>query len=232
MSVLYLLRHGQASFGQADYDRLSPLGARQAGLAGSYLRGQGLELDAVYCGSLARQRHTADALLEGLASRAPLAVLPQFNEFDSGPIMEALLPAMTREDPGLAADIPRAHSDRKAFQRLYEGSMLRWLSGRYDLGGGETWAGFLARVAQGLEQIRDENGPGRRVMVVTSGGPIAAVMRLALGLEDETALRLTWVIKNASLSSFLFDRQRMTLNLFNSTAHLEEAGNQGLITYR
>ena len=29
MGILYLVRHGQASFGEADYDRLSPLGHRQ-----------------------------------------------------------------------------------------------------------------------------------------------------------------------------------------------------------
>jgi broad specificity phosphatase PhoE len=30
MSEIYLIRHGQASFGSDNYDRLSPLGVRQA----------------------------------------------------------------------------------------------------------------------------------------------------------------------------------------------------------
>ncbi len=30
MGTLYLVRHGQASFGSDDYDRLSPLGQRQS----------------------------------------------------------------------------------------------------------------------------------------------------------------------------------------------------------
>ena len=30
MSEIYFVRHGQASFGSEDYDRLSPLGVRQA----------------------------------------------------------------------------------------------------------------------------------------------------------------------------------------------------------
>ncbi len=232
MSVLHLLRHGQASFGQAHYDQLSELGRRQARLAGQYLGRRGLRLDAVYRGALARQRDTAEALLEGLGARAEVRELREFDEYESGPVIQALLPAMRAEDPAMAVAEPRMFSDRRAFQTIYEGAMLRWISGRYDVGPAETWAGFLARAEAGLERVRRENGPGRQVMVVTSGGPISAVMRLALSLADETALRLTWVIKNASLTSFLFDAQRLTLSLFNSTAHLEQEDDQGLITYR
>ena len=34
MSTLYLIRHGQASYGEADYDRLSPRGVEQAKAVG------------------------------------------------------------------------------------------------------------------------------------------------------------------------------------------------------
>lgn len=232
MSVLHLVRHGQASFGQGHYDRLSDMGHTQARLTGAYLGGQGLVLDAAYCGGLARQRDTARAVLEGLASPPPLAVLPEFDEYDSGSIIEALLPAMRQEDPTLEQTLPAMFNDRRTFQAIYEGAMLRWISGRYDLDGAETWAAFLKRVSQGLERVQADNGRGRTVAVFTSGGPISAAMRLALGLADDTALRLTWVIKNASLTSFLYHERRLTLSLFNSTAHLEQGGQPGLITYR
>jgi broad specificity phosphatase PhoE len=39
MGNLYLVRHGQASFGAADYDQLSELGQRQSVRLGEYFAG-------------------------------------------------------------------------------------------------------------------------------------------------------------------------------------------------
>ena len=50
MAELYLIRHAQASFGTSDYDRLSPLGCRQAGALGEYFRDCAIHIDAVYSG--------------------------------------------------------------------------------------------------------------------------------------------------------------------------------------
>jgi broad specificity phosphatase PhoE len=139
---------------------------------------------------------------------------------------------MRRESPAVDAAAPGMYSDLRSFRIIYEQAMLRWISGRYDTSPAETWMQFLARIDLGIAKVREANAGSRTVMIFTSGGPISAVMRLALGLTDETALRLTWVIKNASLSSLLFNREKLTLSLFNSTAHLEQEGDQGLITYR
>lgn len=232
VSLLYLVRHGQASFGQAEYDRLSDLGRKQARITGAHLRALGVRLDAAYCGTMSRQIDTAGAVLEALGEPVPLLTDPVFNEYDSGPIIKALLPALAAEDQTVALAAPDMFKDRRAFQIIYEGAMLRWIAGTHDVGSAETWRGFLARVDRAVARVKAENGRGRTVAVFTSGGPIAAVLRLALGLADETALRLTWVIKNASLSSLLFDQDRLTLSLFNCTAHLEQRREDGLITYR
>lgn len=232
MSVLHLVRHGQASFGQDDYDRLSDLGLRQARLTGQHLRDLGLKLDAAYCGRLSRQVDTARAALAHLESPPPLRELPEFDEYDSGPIIKSLLPVLRQEVPELDAVARDMFRDRRSFQLIYEAAMLRWISGRHDELVPETWSAFLARIDRALSRVRAENGRGRAVVIFTSGGPIAAVARQALGLSDERALRLTWVIRNASLSSFFYDDQRLTLSLFNSTAHLELAGEPGLVTYR
>lgn len=232
MSVLHLVRHGQASFGQDNYDRLSELGFRQARITGQHLHALGLRLDAAYCGRLSRQLDTARTALAGLDAPPPLQDLPEFNEYDSGPIIKALLPVMRQEAPELDAVARNMFRDRKSFQLIYEAAMLRWISGRHDDLVPETWRAFLGRIDRALARVRAENGRGRNVVIFTSGGPIAAVLRLALELGDERALRLTWVIKNASLSSFFYDDQRLSLSLFNCTAHLELAGEPGLVTYR
>ena len=43
MSTLYLIRHGQASYGEADYDRLSPRGIEQARAIGRWAASVGLD---------------------------------------------------------------------------------------------------------------------------------------------------------------------------------------------
>jgi len=47
MSEIFFVRHGQASFGSDDYDRLSPLGVRQAKILARYLAQTGKIFDAV-----------------------------------------------------------------------------------------------------------------------------------------------------------------------------------------
>ncbi len=232
MSLLYVIRHGQASFGKSDYDLLSDLGRLQSTTLGSYFNEQYVVLDAAYCGTMQRQRDTAELVLAEMPSPPALKTLPQLNEYDSESIMEAMLPSLLEDEPGLTDLLPKMRSDRHAFQKLYEGTMLRWISGRFKTSSAETWQGFQERLAQGIDQVRVENGRGRTVAIFTSGGPISGIMRLALGLSDEIALRLTWVIRNASLSSFFYDEHRLTLSQFNRTGHLERLEDPGLITYR
>jgi len=48
---IYLVRHGQASFGAEDYDELSDLGARQSRLLGGWLASLKQPLSCVVTGS-------------------------------------------------------------------------------------------------------------------------------------------------------------------------------------
>ena len=66
MGVLLLVRHGQASLGTADYDRLSDVGRRQAQVTGARLARTDLAVDRVVSGALTRQRDTAEAVLAAL----------------------------------------------------------------------------------------------------------------------------------------------------------------------
>lgn len=231
MSVLYVIRHGQASFGQGDYDRLSEVGLRQAGLTGRHLCAAGVAPQSVYLGALLRQRQTAQAALEGQDPPA-LVELPGLDEYDSAAILKALLPAMLREEPTLEASLEGMYQDRRAFQKVYEGAMRRWVSGRYDLEGCETWRSFQERAADAWRQVLAQRRRGGAVLAFTSGGPIAVILQKALGLNDQMALRMTWVIKNASITSFFHNGRDLTLSCFNSTAHLERHGDPRLLTYR
>ncbi len=55
MGQIYLVRHGQASFGSADYDQLSTLGAEQAQMLGGSLDDSYTGFDRVGPGSVTRR---------------------------------------------------------------------------------------------------------------------------------------------------------------------------------
>ena len=66
MGTLYLVRHGQASFGADNYDLLSPLGRQQSVRLGEYFSYKGVHFDAVLTGTLNRQIQTLEGICEGM----------------------------------------------------------------------------------------------------------------------------------------------------------------------
>jgi broad specificity phosphatase PhoE len=67
--------------------------------------------------------------------------------------------------------------------------MLRWVSGRSDSPGVETWKEFSARVSgSSIGSWRSREGADR--FAFTSGGPIAAAVQYALSLTPDAAIRL------------------------------------------
>lgn len=66
MGTLYLVRHGQASFGADDYDVLSPLGHQQALRLGEYFAAKGMVFDAALTGTLQRQISTYEGICKGM----------------------------------------------------------------------------------------------------------------------------------------------------------------------
>src|ERR1700727_2463596 len=93
MSVLYLIRHGQAGT-REHYDALSDLGRTQARLLGEHFRTQGIHLAAPYSGALARQQATAAEVLPN----AEITVDPGWDEFDLANVYRELAPHLIRDD--------------------------------------------------------------------------------------------------------------------------------------
>ena len=58
MAQLFLVRHGQASYGAADYDRLSELGWRQARWLGEHFAERGIRFDVHVRGTPRRHDET------------------------------------------------------------------------------------------------------------------------------------------------------------------------------
>lgn len=212
MSSLLLLRHGQAAFGADDYDSLSSLGQRQAQATGVFFAERGLEFDAVHVGPRRRHRHTAQAAANG----AGLLSVPALDEFAEG---DVLLAAARREVLAQGEPWPE---DRAAQLRHYGTQLRHWSTGTATVAGATPLAEFSATVGDWLDSLRQ--GPrGQRLLAVTSAGTIAMLACRALGLPDNRVHDLLLALDNASLSEIIFDTRRLSLRVFNSTAHLPAA---------
>ena len=236
MSMIYMIRHGQASFGKENYDRLSPLGKRQALILAQHLLVAGFHPDAVYSGTMVRQAVTAREVLSvyrATGRNVPdLEMLSGFNEYDTTAIITALFPDMIKETPSLKDELAKMYVSKASFKRVFEGAMLRWVSGQFDTPKIESWEDLKTRVAGSLRLIMERHGRGKTIAVFTSGGPIAASLAYVLGIPGEDAMYLNWQLLNTSISRYMYNEQRITLAGFNGITHLELAGDPTLITYR
>lgn len=239
MAVIHLIRHGQASFGSEDYDRLSDLGRRQAEVLGAHLKRGLAPLDGLYSGALRRHRDTLAGIVEALGAKAPeTGVVEAFDEYDHAGVIRAYLPLfMSRIGAPrglLLADVLHEH---KLFEFAFRFMVKAWMDNvPHDSGALEDWRDFCARVCHGLEQTLAAHGPKGRVAIVTSGGTIAAVLRAVLGLSNKRTLSMNWSIYNASLTQLYYGHSskhdEALLLGFNNVAHLEMSGGRDLVTFR
>jgi broad specificity phosphatase PhoE len=238
MSYLLLVRHGQASFLEENYDKLSQKGERQARMLGEYWARHQFHFDHVYSGPRVRQQETAR--IAGEAMRAAglnwpeLNVLPEFDEFRAEAVVAQTLPALVESDPAVRAlyqDFEKAEGQAarfKTFQRVFEVVVHRWAHGELPSPEIEPWSAFCDRIHSALAQLCGEP-TSRRVVVFSSGGPTAVAMQRALDLSTENTLRTAWMVPNTAYSVFVFSRNRFTLSSYNSYPHITDSA---FLTYR
>ena len=236
LGSIYLIRHGQASFGADDYDVLSPLGFRQSEALGKHLAEIGLRFDRCLSGDLQRQQHTAQTALQHIRQTGlhtpELEIDSAFNEFDADAVIRALMPDLLDSEPMALEVMRNARENRSEFQRLFALLIGRWISGDHDKPGLETWAEFVARVEAGLQRLLSQADNRQSIAVFTSGGTITALLHRLTGVSAEKAFELNWQIINTSLSRLKFRGHEVVLASFNSQVHLELLKAPELITYR
>jgi broad specificity phosphatase PhoE len=233
MSTLLVIRHGQASFGQADYDKLTAVGVEQAQLLGRWLAASGLKVDRMYVGPRVRQRDTARHMIDSAGGALPSAEpSPGLDEYPAEAIMRQALPRLMEVDEEarelFGGDPLAVATDARRFQRVFERVMHRWAAGDPDLDGTESFAAFGARVRAAFEDIMAAAGRGTTVGVVTSAGPTSIAVQMALELGDAVALKASWVVANSAITDLRFRDDELSLISFNATPHLPRL----LITYR
>ena len=221
MGHLYLVRHGQASFGAADYDVLSDLGRRQSLRLGDYFRGRGLHFDAVLSGSLKRHAQTLQAIAEGMQCPLEPLVLPGLNEFDGEAVIRAIYTQPLQE-------LSTTEGYKQHFRLLRDG-LTQWMNGVVSPKGMPNYPEFVRGVTDALGHVR-KHCTGN-VLLVSSGGPIATAVGHVLGTAPETTIDLNMQIRNSALTEFVFSPKRHQLLSFNTLPHLEGAEFAPWISY-
>ena len=222
MPEIFVVRHGQASFGSDNYDQLSELGWEQARWLGEHWAEEGYGFDRIVCGDLRRHRETARGICEGLGlNRHSVDELPQLNEFD----FQSVVGAFVEKNPELA---PGKSADKKTYYRLLKQAMHAWSSG--EISGSESWQQFEQRIEEALGVIA-AGVNGGKTLVVSSGGAIAMMVRQVLGAPVQSVIQLNMQIKNTAVSHFFAGRSGYSLHSFNHVPHLDRRERREFITY-
>lgn len=228
MAVIYLVRHGQASWGKADYDDLSSQGIAQAQHLGGQLIKRIGRPDRVICGDMRRHQQTAEHALTHMGLSAEWLTDPRWNEYDHQELIIRLNPKY-RNRAYMLADMARTLKPKEAFQQFFEQALDRWVSGAHDDDYQESWRAFCERVDDGLNGA--VNSGGGTTLIFTSGGAISATVRRLWNMPDSEWRKINRVIANASLTKIVIGRSGLNLSTFNDHGHFE-GEHRHLLSYR
>jgi broad specificity phosphatase PhoE len=222
MGVIYLLRHGQASLFGRDYDVLSDTGAEQSRVVGAALSARGVRPDLVVRGSMRRHRQTAEAV-QAAAGWEDLEVMvdSRWDEIDHVDIIRAHEPRYTSH-AAMVDHLVDGPDPDGAFRTVFDGALRRWVDGA--TGYVETSEEFRARVNSALDDVAAQTATGQTAVVITSGGPVAAVTATRLGLEMTSWLQISRLVINASVTKLVAGEAGVTVVSFNEHGHVEAAG--------
>ena len=129
-------------------------------------------------------------------------------------------------------DVAHIYTDRRAFERVFEKVITRWISGDHDRPGVTTWNEFRERVHSGIRKVMEENGRRKKIIVFTSGGPVSAAVNMTLGISAKHAMRIAGLVVNTAITTLLYNDERISLSSFNTFSHLVLRNGGDLVTYR
>ncbi len=226
MSVVYLVRHGQAMLNSADYDQLSETGQRQARLTGAALAARGVQPTRLVRGSLERHRQTAEGARAEAGWQPAVEVDGRWDELDYMGVIAAHRPDFTSHGV-MMAELGASPDPGAAFSALYDVALRTWLDeqGSY----AEPYSAFVARVRAALRTVTDGLGDSETAVVFSSGGPVSTVTAAALDLDAMGWLALSGVVINAGITKVVVGRSGLSLVSFNDHGHLES---HHVMTYR
>ena len=235
MATIYLIRHGQASFGAENYDKLSELGCRQAHVAGEYFRDIGIHFDAVYSGDLSRQRETARLAIASQPAEVKHHIDPRFNEIQNDEQLKCLMPEVIKQNASVQALVEKGLSSSKDYQKVIDAVFNYWVSPACNDPRIQSWTEFSNGARQAIADVMQEQGSGKTVGIFTSGGTLATIVAQVLGLSGEQTYQLYEPIFNCSVTQLFYSRSKISLSYYNDCSFLQVMGKdrgENFISYR
>jgi broad specificity phosphatase PhoE len=231
MTAIYLIRHGQASFGKAEYDCLSELGEQQARHIGESFKARVGGFDKVLRGSMQRHQQTADSCLTAMGQTD---ITPQldagWNEYDHQDILAQFDPQLATAQ-GVKAYMSRQQNPHKALEQVIGQAFKRWIGSQHNSDYIESWPDYQARIQTALAHLISELDGEKRVAVFSSGGPIALLSQAILGVPAENLMALNWTLVNCGITKLISTRKGAILSSLNEHSAFE-GDRKHLLTYK
>lgn len=223
--TLLLIRHGQASAGSANYDRLSDRGRIQSERLGAWWHAREMQPHACFHGTLERQRDTAGIVLEAANLKRTCSVLTDLDEYNHRAVDThfGTRPANASSNDSTVDLESMTYED-------YLTTMRRWRDDHQVDDPVEAWRDFAARGWEAIRESARHQPPDTTLAYFTSGGIISTVLASVLDLDFEHCIDAIWRVRNASITAFAFDGEQPRLIEFNNVTHLELHQDPDLIT--
>lgn len=225
MPAIYLIRHGQASFGADDYDCLSKLGEQQAQKAGKYLTEIIPDFDTIIRGDMLRHKQTADLALPS----ATVQIDANWNEYDHQNILGKLDPRLATA-AGIKQYLTDFTQPNKKLNELIKQAFTRWIAGKHDDDYQESWPVYKKRIHQALNNTLENHKNSKHIAVFTSGGPIALVAQHLLKIPAENLMQLNWSLVNCGVTKLITTSQGLMLSSLNEHS-IFDGKNKHLLSY-
>lgn len=220
MPTLYLIRHGQASFGADDYDVLSPIGHEQSEALGRWFAQEGIIPDLTAHGTLRRQKETLAGILKGMGLDKEPEEHPGLDEYNFHDLLEAKY-AAGGAPTGL-------HNDHKSHFRTLRSTVAEWQRDEIP-DPPETWGAFAARVDTACKALMRDGV--ETVFAVSSGGAISQAVSALLETPGIHQTKMQLQMKNTAITRFVFTPRNIYFHGFNETPHITAANADRLLTY-
>lgn len=224
MAVIYLIRHGQASFSEDDYDALSPLGFQQAAKLGEQLGRLELVPNKVFAGAMRRHRETCETALTAMGcTDTPWQKDARLNEYDHEEVLRTHWPLFA-DKPGMREWFMQQEHPKNAFSSIFAQAISHWQDNNYDYQ--ESWQDFCARVEAGFDALC-EQAVGN-TLVFTSGGVISVILKKILQLEVDSFQAFSRTLVNTGVTRVVLRDGQPMIASVNEQLHLPK----NLISYR
>jgi len=229
MRSALLIRHGQASFRSADYDRLSPVGEEQSQRLGTWLADCGSLPELVAIGPRQRHRRTAELCLAAADIDRPLLRLDGLDEVDHLELLARLRPDL--DGPQAIHQVLKQTPDPyRAFQQLFAAAVARWVDGAHDATYTLSWPRYRQQALEALQTLADH--AAKTIWAFTSAGPIAVVVNTLTEAPAAQTFKLSWPLVNTSITTLRRGSSGTSLVTYNAWPHLQRTEHQHLVTLR